>query len=123
VESPLAGKLAEAASLTARFHLLRYSLEQTRGSSGEELRPVIEAFPDGWARRRALLELLRAGSPATLRDALALVEALGAERDRAWCLGALAGDRPLTEPDREALLAAVPSPAARRRLERRLGPA
>ena len=119
-ETPLAGKLAETSSLTARFQVLRRGLAQTRGLSGEALRPVVEAFPDGWARRRALLELLRSGSPAVFRDALGLVETLGSERDRAWCLGALAEDRPLAGPDRDALLAAVASPAARRRLERRV---
>jgi len=117
----LAGKLTEAPSLNGRFHALRRHLKEAQGLSGEELRPVLEAFPDGWARRRALLELLRSGTPAALPDALGLVEALGAERDRGWCLGALADERPLSARDREALLAAVPSPAARRRLEARLG--
>jgi len=120
-DGALAGKLAEAPSLTGRFHALRRHLKEAHGLSGEELRPVLEAFPDGWARRRALLELLRSGAPAALPDALGLVEALGAGRDRAWCLGALADERPLSARDREALLAAVPSPAARRRLEARLG--
>jgi hypothetical protein len=119
-EAPLVGKLAEASSLTARFKVFRRALAETRGLSGEALRPMIEAFPDGWARRRALLELLRSGSPAAFRDALGLVETLGSERDRAWCLGALAEDRPLAELDREALLAAVASPTARRRMERRM---
>jgi len=120
-DGALAGKLAEAPSLTGRFHALRRHLKEAHGLSGEELRPVLEAFPDGWARRRALLELLRSGAPAALPDALGLVEALGAERDRAWCLGALADERPLSARDRETLLAAVPTPAARRRLEARLG--
>jgi hypothetical protein len=120
-DGTLAGRLAGAVSLTARFHALRRHLAEAKGLSAEELRPVVEAFPDGWARRRALLELLRSGSPAALPDALGLVEALGSERDRAWCLGALADERPLTARDREALLAAVSSPAARGRLERRLG--
>lgn len=117
----LAGKLAEAPSLNSRFHVLRRHLKEALGLSGEELRPVLEAFPDGWARRRALLELLRSGAPAGLEEALGLVEALGAERDRAWCLGALADERPLSARDREALLAAVPTQAARRRIEGRLG--
>ena len=121
METGLAGKLADASTLTARFQVLRRRIAETRGLSGEALRPVIEAFPDGWARRRALLEMLRSGSPAALRDALGLVEALGSERDRAWCLGALAEDRPLTATDREALLGAVASPVTRRRLERRIG--
>lgn len=120
VDSALVGALSEAPNLTARFQLLRRRVGEARGLSGEELRPMVEAFPDGWARRRALLELLRSGSPAAFRDALGLVDALGSERDRAWCLGALAEDRPLTASDREALLGTVTSPLARRRLERRL---
>jgi hypothetical protein len=121
VDSALAGKLSETSSLTSRFQVLRRHLKEARGLSGEDLHPVLEAFPDGWARRRALLELLRSGAPAALQDALGLVETLGSERDRAWCLGALADERPLNARDREALLAAVPTPAARRRLEGRLG--
>jgi hypothetical protein len=117
----LAGKLAEAPSLTVRFHVLRRHLEAAQGLSEDGLRSAVEAFPDGWARRRALVELLRAGAPAALDDALGLVEALGSERDRAWCLGTLVETRALSLRDRESLLAAAPSPAARRRLERRLG--
>ena len=86
------------------------------------LRSVVEAFPDGWARRRALVELLRTGVPPALGDALGLVEVLGSERDRLWCLGTLAENRRALNPqDRETLLAAAPSPTARRRLERQLG--
>src|SRR3982751_2058598 len=120
-DGALAGKLAEAPSLTSRFQVLRRHLQEAGGISAEELYLVLENFPDGWARRRALLEILRSGSPAGLQDALDLVATLGSERDRAWCLGALADERPLNARDREALLAAVPTPAARRRLERRMG--
>ncbi len=94
----------------------------TKGLPADGLRSVVEAFPDGWARRRALVELLRNGSPAALGDALGLLEILGSERDRLWCLGTLAENRrALNSQDRETLLAAAPSPTARRRLERRLG--
>jgi hypothetical protein len=117
----LAGKLIEAPSLTVRFHILRRHLAEAKGSPADGLRSVVEAFPDGWARRRALVELLRSGSPAALGDALGLVETLGSERDRAWCLGTLAETRAFNLRDREALLAAVASPAARRRLEKRIG--
>src|SRR3954452_17563827 len=120
-DSALAGKLAEASSLTGRFQVLRRHLQEARGISAEDLYLGLEDFPDGWARRRALLEILRSGAPAAFQDALDLVETLGSERDRAWCLGALADERPLSARDREALLAAVPTPGARRRLERRLG--
>jgi translation initiation factor IF-2 len=117
----LAGKLAGVPSLTTRFRLLRHHVKETNGMSAAGLRSVVESFPDGWARRRALLELLRGGAPGSLREALALLETLGAERDRLWCLGALAGSREIPEADRESLLAAAGSPTARRRLERRMG--
>ncbi|MFL6289990.1 MAG: hypothetical protein ACJ759_03765, partial [Thermoanaerobaculia bacterium] len=50
-----------------------------------------------------------------------LVEALGSERDRLWCLGALTDARQIPAADREVLLMAATSPTARRRLERRMG--
>jgi hypothetical protein len=68
-----------------------------------------------------LLELLRAGVPASLDDVFVLIETLGADRDRLWCLGALADSREIPEQDREAFLEAASSPTVRRRLERRLG--
>jgi len=89
--------------------------------SAAHLGAVLETFPDGWARRRALLELLRAGVPDSLDDAFSLIETLASDRDRLWCLGTLADSREIPEGDREAFLAAASSPAARRRLERRLG--
>jgi resuscitation-promoting factor RpfA len=125
VELPRDGALAErlsaATALTARFSLLRRHLDDAKGMSIGGLRAVLEGFPDGWARRRALLELLRRGVPGSLGDALALVEALGSDRDRLWCLGALADSREIPERDHETLLAVARSPMARRRLERRLG--
>jgi hypothetical protein len=116
----LASTVAAAASLSRRFYALRHLLADARSIPAEQLRAVLDVFPDGWARRRALLEMVRSGVPAGVRDALVLVESLGLERDRFWCLSALA-DQHLEARDREALLAAVPSPKARRRLEVRLG--
>lgn len=105
--------------LTDRFRRLRHMAQEARKLPAPSLRSLVEGFPDGWARRRALVELLRTGSPPALRDALALLDILGSDRDRLWCLGTLA-DRELTAADREALLAAASSPTARRRLERRM---
>ena len=120
-DSALAAQLAAAPALTVRFRLLRRHLEETKGMSAAHLGAVLETFPDGWARRRALLELLRAGVPDSLDDAFSLIETLASDRDRLWCLGTLADSREIPEGDREAFLAAASSPAARRRLERRLG--
>jgi len=114
-------ELTSLSSLTARFAALRKYLVQADRLSVEQQRAAIEAFPDGWARRRALLEVLRSGAPASVRDALALIESLSNERDRLWCLGALTDFGPLSTSDREALLAMAASPIGRRRLELRLG--
>jgi len=119
-DGALAGRLAETPSLLGRFRLLRRHEEDAGKLSIVDLRALLDGFPDGWARRRALLDLLRAGTPDGLRDALSLVESLASERDRLWCLGALADSRRLSAGEREALLGAVASPTARRRLERRL---
>jgi len=120
-DSALAARLAAAPALTARFRILRQHLDETRGLSAADLGALVESFPDGWPRRRALQELLRAGVPASLDDAFTLVEVLESERDRLWCLGTLADSREIGDGDREAFLEAASSPAARRRLEGRLG--
>jgi outer membrane biosynthesis protein TonB len=123
----LAGHLSSVTALTARFRHLRRHLDsqgdQVRRLSGGELREVLEIFPDGWARRRALSELIGAGVPARTADALSLMDVLQAAGDRAWCLGALADSRILTSEERSALLDAAVTPAGRRRLELRLGDA
>jgi hypothetical protein len=116
----LADRLAEVPSLTVRFRVLRHHLAELKKASAASLGPVVQGFPDGWARRRALLELFRAGIPGSLEDSLSLIETLGSERDRLWCLGALTEAREVPEPERDTLLAAVSSPTARRRLAARM---
>jgi hypothetical protein len=119
--SALAERLAAVPALTARFRLLRLSVDDAKRLSAADLRALVDVFPDGWARRRAVLELLRAGVPGKLAEALPLVGSLSSERDRAWCLGELIDSRDVPEGEREAILGTVASPTARRRLERRLG--
>lgn len=123
VRGSLAEELAAVPVLTSRFRLLRRRLAAVRQLSPGELRGVVEVFADGWARRRALMELLEAGIPARTADALALVDTLQSPGDRSWCLSALADSRALSPEDRATLLRAAPSPAGRRRLELRLGEA
>ena len=120
-QSTLADRLAEVPRLTARFRLLRRSLDEAKKIPAAGLGPIVNQFPDGWARRRAIVELLRAGIPASLEDAQVLIEALGAERDRLWCLGALVESREIPKTEREALLEEAASPLARRRLALRMG--
>ena len=121
VRSNLAEGLAAVPVLTARFRLLRRRLSEARRLSPGDLRSILEAFPDGWARRRALVDLIESGAPERASDALSLLDALQSPGDRSWCLGALADSRKLTSEEREAVLQAAPTPAGRRRLELRLG--
>lgn len=116
-----AARLVATSSLIARFRLLREHLEGSERPHAADLPALLNAFPDGWARRRALGALLEAGLPEKAADAAPLLGALSSERDRLWCLGSLAGSRQMSGADREALLGTVASPGARRRLERRFG--
>jgi hypothetical protein len=108
-------------ALTPRFRLLRRRIGEVRRLSPAELRGVLEAFPDGWARRRALVDLIEAGVPARTAEALALLDALQSPGDRSWCRGTLAKSRELSPEEQAALLQAAPTAAGRRRLELRLG--
>ena len=117
----LAEGLAAVPALTARFRLLRRRVAEVRRLSTVDLRAVLEAFPDGWARRRAFVDLIEAGMPERVADALSLMDALQSPSDRSWCLGTLADARKLSSDERAALLEAVPTAAGRRRLEMRLG--
>jgi hypothetical protein len=121
VRAALAEHLGSIPALTARFRHLRKHLPQVRRLSAEELRAVLEAFPDGWARRRVLSELIAEGVPPRAADVLSLVGALESPRDRAWCLGTLADTRTLSSEERSALLQAAATPAGRRRLELQFG--
>lgn len=121
VRSVLAEELSAVRLLTARFRLLRRRIAEVRRLSAGDLRAVLEAFPDGWARRRACVDLIEAGVPERTADVLSLMDALQSPGDRSWCLGTLADTRALSPDERNALLQAVPTAAGRRRLELRLG--
>jgi hypothetical protein len=117
----LARQLEAESSLLRRLRRLAASAGRLDEAGIEELGAVLECFPAGWARRRAVQRLLEAGVPASLTDAIALLGMLQRPSERLWAATTLAASRRLDDRDREALLAAVPSPALRRRLSRRLG--
>ena len=77
-------------SIFSQLLVLRRELSGIAGSSVDTLRELIQVFPDGWVRRRALCALLEAGIPAETWGALELVSGLSHEVDRRWCLGLLA---------------------------------
>ena len=121
VRAAVVEELAAVPALTARFRLLRRRIAEVRHLSSPNLRAVLETFPDGWARRRALVDLIEAGVPERTADVLSLMDALQSPGDRSWCLGTLADARKLSLDERTALLQAAPTAAGRRRLELRLG--
>jgi hypothetical protein len=118
-ETGLAKELGAESSLLSRLRLLTASVDRFEDAGIDELSAVLECFPAGWARRRALQRLLEAGVPRSVGDAVEMLDALQRPSERLWAATALATTRPLDDDERAALLAAVPSPALRRRLTRR----
>ncbi|HEV2845567.1 MAG TPA: hypothetical protein VG477_12020, partial [Thermoanaerobaculia bacterium] len=57
VPHTLAAELDAAPSLLLRFRVLHRHLEALKRMPASALRPLLESFPDGWARRRALAEI------------------------------------------------------------------
>ncbi|RLE27679.1 MAG: hypothetical protein DRJ65_02060 [Acidobacteria bacterium] len=88
------------------------------GTAGRDLGRLVESFPNGWARRRALTALLEAGLPAGVGDALDLIAGLERPVDRRWCLGILADRGDLLGAEAERALEMIESPTLRRRILR-----
>jgi hypothetical protein len=103
-------------SVFSQLRVLSRELSGFAGSSIHTLRELIEAFPDGWARRRALCALLGAGTPAGAGDAVELVSCLGREPDRRWCLALLARKGDLRGANLSRALDLVDSGFSKRRL-------
>jgi hypothetical protein len=96
-------EIAGAPTTIQRLGTLREELDALADADVEELERVLDLFPDGWARRRALAFLLRAGVPRELMHAVFLIERLGSPAARRWCAGVLLDSRPLAEHERTAL--------------------
>jgi hypothetical protein len=115
-----AARLAAVASLGSRFRVLAGIVDELEDTGAHTLDPVVDLFPEGWARRRAIEALLRAGVPGEVGEALALISKLARPSERMWALSTLAMSRELDEDEREAVIAAAGSPSIERRLRRRL---
>jgi hypothetical protein len=115
-----AARLAAVASLGSRFRVLAGIVDELEGFGAHHLTPVVDVFPEGWARRRAIETLLRAGVPGEIGEALALISTLARPSELMWALSTLATSRELDEDEREAVIAAAGSPSIERRLRRRL---
>ncbi len=104
-----------------RLRELRSRLQGLAAGGTGAARAALGAFPEPWARRRALVALIDAGVPGSAGAALDLIEELDRPIDRRWCLAALARRGDLAGADLERALAMLASPASRRRVERLAG--
>jgi hypothetical protein len=119
VETVLATLAAEA-SLIRRMAALRESADGLVDLDVADMQRLMAVFPPGWARRRALETVLRAGLPRDLQTAVATIDVLEDSGLRLWALTALADGRSLGDEDKEDLLAAAGSRLVERRLRLRL---
>jgi hypothetical protein len=108
-------QVRNSARLMLRFRLLRRHLDDLRGASPDQLRSLIESFPGGWARRRALALLLRQRIPDSLHRAVFLVESLETVASRRWCIATLLAYWDLSPVERETLIERHDSPRFRAR--------
>jgi hypothetical protein len=119
-------RFGEVAAVTAvgiestvlgRLRALQGALADLADSNNETLGDLVEVFPDGWSRRRAVSALIEAGIPASADDAVTLVaSSFDRELDRRWCLGVLAARGDLRGATLERATELLESPSARRRL-------
>jgi hypothetical protein len=96
--------LTSTPSTQRRLGILRNELDRIGKLDVDALQRLLELFPAGWARRRALAALLRAGIPAKLMHAVFLIEQLESPTARRWCVGALLDGRQLDPDERAALI-------------------
>jgi len=119
IETDIAAPVVAATGTIARFRSLRKTLDDTAQLDIEDIRSLLESFPDGWSRRRALVSILRRGDPEDLDDALSLIEDLERPTDRRWCVAALIDTRELSDADADRVLECFPFPSLARRMRRR----
>ncbi len=112
--------LDAATHSSRRLAILRSVLGEIAGADAETLEPLLVQFPEGWARRRAVETLFRAGIPKSAAEALELVDLLSRASERLWALTTLAASRELSSDESDRLLAAADSPALARRLSHRI---
>ena len=116
------GAPASAAAVLDRLLALRRGTAGPPPGAAELGRTLEREIPFPWARRRALQAWIEAGGATDLDGALGLIGGLAAPADRAWCLATLMDHGAWSDAERERIAAAAPTPAARRRLERRSSP-
>ncbi len=115
------GAAVEGASVLPRLLAFRRQIRDSSGTGFDELRSLVESFPDGWMRRRAICAVFDEGITDRIDDALELVSSLSGESDRRWCLCVLAARGLLQGGSLEGALALLNSRFARKRVEHLAG--
>jgi hypothetical protein len=85
IQNRLLERVENTDSLTRRFRALREDVDLAHDLSVEQIEGLLASFPSGWARRRVLAALLRAGIPQDRDAAASLVEKLESPISRKWC--------------------------------------
>jgi hypothetical protein len=93
----------DAPSLRHRLALAREALQGAEGWTVDQLRALIEVFPQDWARRRILVDMLKRRIPRDLAQAVDLVESLETRASRRWCVSLLLHEWQPSETDRHVL--------------------
>jgi hypothetical protein len=119
----MGGATEAAPRLIARFRSLRRDLDDNGEMEIEAIRTLLAGFPEGWARRRAVMSLLRQGQPSSLDDALDVIGELERPTDRRWACATLIDSRELSDEDARRIADRFPFPSLTRRLRRRFGSA
>jgi hypothetical protein len=102
--SDLLERLAAEPMLSRRFRLFRSELEAARGMSASGLRELLDRFPAGWGQRRVLDALFQEGIPASVNQAIFLLEHLDSAPARRWCVKTLLNSWDLNDAERSALI-------------------
>ena len=112
--SRLSERLRSAVPLILRFRILRTCLDGGIPLEDAEIEEVLASFPTGWARRRALSGLFRSGHPASLAQALSLIEGLELPWHRRWCASDLLRTRPLSSEEEDLVKRWIPDRTGRK---------
>jgi hypothetical protein len=99
----LAGRIDQEPRLVRKFRLLRLHVDEARGLNARQLRDLLELFPPGWGRRRALDTLLEHRIPDSLNKAIFLIEQLDSNIERRWCVSTLLHEWQLTDEEKQLL--------------------
>jgi hypothetical protein len=113
-------RITDARTVLERLREVDRSAGELAGLDLDHLELLLEGFAPGWARRRTLETLIRAGVPERLEDLLTLIRGLESPADRMWALTAVAARLEIDSDDAARLLEEADTPVLARRLALRM---